>query len=363
MNAIYLDNNATTGLDPRVLDAMLEDLGPLPANPSSVHAFGRAAREKLSRARRTVADYFSVQSREILFTSSGTEALNTLIRGIGTGRILTSDVEHSAVLKAAQATGRPVTLLPAGTWGVVQPEAVESALRSATDLIVLGAVNNETGVRLDLEAVAALAAAHGVPFVVDGVALLGKELFSLPAGVSAIAFSGHKFHAPKGVGCAWIHPAFKVLPLLVGGDQEHARRAGTENLAGILGFAKAVELLRTELPGAADNMRALRDRLVEGLKPHVEINGEGPKVSNTINLSFPSMDGETLLMQLDLAGVAVSHGSACSSGALEPSRVLLTMGLSQARARSAIRFSLSRWTTSAEIDAVIATLNKWCAQR
>jgi cysteine desulfurase len=193
--------------------------------------------------------------------------------------------------------------------------------------------------------------------VVDAVALLGKEVFQIPAGVSAMVFSGHKIHAPKGIGLTFLRDGFKPKPLLTGGDQESSKRAGTENLSGILGLAKALELLQEELPAAVERMRFLTERLIQGMGSIV-INGEEERVSNTVNLSFPGISGEELLMNLDLAGIAVSHGSACSSGALEPSRILINMGIPHVVARSSIRFSLSRNTTQEEIDHTIKVVSE-----
>jgi cysteine desulfurase len=361
---IYLDNNATTGLDPLVLEAMLHDLNPTPANPSSSHLFGQEARSKLSRARHTIASLLKVKPLEVIFTSGGTEALNMLIRGLhrpGT-HIITSDVEHAAVfhtLKSLEKARSPVSYLPAGLRGCVAPDAIQNALQPHTGLIVLSAVNNETGVKIDLDAIAHIAHAHKIPFIVDGVALLGKERFSLPEGVSAIAFSGHKIHAPKGIGVAVLRSHLKLDPLFTGGDQEYAKRAGTENLSGILGFAKAIELAYANIDESVNRMRELRDRLEQTLMTrleNVQVNGEGPRICNTSNLSFLDIDGEDLLMHLDQAGIAVSHGSACSSGALEPSRILMNMGIPKQRSRSSVRFSLSRWTTAEEIDICIDTI-------
>jgi cysteine desulfurase len=368
---IYLDNNATTALDPRVLQAMLMDLetnlqagtASLPLNPSSVHAFGRDARNHLTKARRSMATALGVRSSEILFTSGGTEALNMVMRGLFTphfqGHIITSNVEHAAVyrtVEALQAYGCRATFLETGSWGAASVDAVREALQPDTRLIVLMAVNNETGVKTDIEAIAALAHERNIPFVVDGISLLGKEPFRVPEGVSAMCFSGHKFHAPKGVGFAVIRQHLKLAPLFTGGGQEYERRAGTENLAGILGLAEAVELLQEALPAATARMASLRDRLEQGLLsrlPDVSVNGEGPRVCNTTSLAFHGVEGESLLMNLDMCGIAVSHGSACSSGSLEPSRVLLNMGLARQQAASSLRFSLSRFTTQEEIDRCI----------
>lgn len=358
MNRIYLDNNATTGVDPQVLEAMLPELTSNPSNPSSIHFFGKEARARLLKARETVAHYFHVKPEEIIFTSGGTESLNMLIRPTS-GHIITTDVEHSAVYNTLKQLNNETSYLKVGSWGAAKPEQVKEAIRPNTRLIILTAVNSETGVKTDLEAIAKLAGEANIPFVVDGVALLGKEPFKMIPGIAAIAFSGHKIHAPKGVGIALIRSHFKIPPLITGGDQEYSKRAGTENLASIIGLAKAIELLNRELPNATERMLHLRDYFEKELEKRlgqILINGEGPRISNCSNLSFTGVDGETLLLSLDLAGVAASHGSACASGALEPSRVLTQMGLSKERIRSSLRFTLSRWTTQAEIDSAIDIL-------
>ncbi len=361
MNHIYLDNNATTAIDPRVFEAMRADSGPY--NPSSVHYFGQAAKKLLGRSRESIAAFFHVKPQELIFTSSATESLNMILRGLPeSGHVITSDVEHSAIFKTLQTLpGFQVSYLHAGLRGAVQPEAVAAAITEKTRLIVLTAANNETGVKIDLEAIAAIAKQHKIPFVVDAVALLGKELFQIPEGVSAMVFSGHKLHAPKGIGLTFLRSTLKIKPLITGGDQEFSLRAGTENLSGILGLAKAIELLNVELPAATERMRDLTERLLQGLET-VVINGEGPRIVNTVNLSFPGVSGEELLMGLDLAGIAVSHGSACSSGALEPSRILINMGIPHSVARSSIRFSLSRNTTQEEIDHAIRVVNQTTAR-
>jgi cysteine desulfurase len=365
---IYLDNNATTGLDPRVLEAMLPELSLVPSNPSSVHSFGQDARKRLLRARETIAAFFHVKPHEVIFTSGGTEAMNLLIHGIlappFTGHVITSNVEHSCVDKALKAyaeRGIPVTFLPVGLWGAVRPDAVEQALRPDTRAIILSAVNNETGVKIDIRAISEIAHHAKIPLIIDGVSLVGKELFDLPPGVLGLGASAHKFHGPKGVGFALVRSALKLAPLFVGGDQEYQRRAGTENLPGIVGMAKAIELLSTEMPQASERMRKLRDafevELIERLDP-VIINGEGLRICNTSNLAFRNLQGEDLLMLLDLNGIAVSHGSACSSGALEPSRILTQMGIPYPLAKASIRFSLSRFTTQEEMTRCIEILVK-----
>ncbi len=358
---IYLDNNATTAIDPLVLDAMVEVMRMGATNPSSVHILGQRANSLLCEARRAISDYLGVKPRELLFTSGGTEGANLFIRGFCTtecqGHIISSEIEHSAVYKTIQAmekTGWTVTYLPAGQAGAVSAESLEEAIRPETKLIALMAVNNETGVKTDLEAIATLAAVRNIAFFVDGVAWLGKEPLTLPPGVSAATFSAHKFHGPLGTGLLVLRQA--ISPQLTGGAQEFGRRAGTENLPGIVGLAKAIGLLRTELPKATQTMTSLRDRFEQGIREEcadVEINGSGPRICNTSNLMFEGVDGESLLIALDQIGIAASHGSACSSGALEPSRILLKMGFPLERANSSLRFSLSRLTTEDEIDRAV----------
>ena len=335
MMKIYLDNNATTRLDPLVKEAMDVDLGEIPMNPSSMHAFGREGRYLLTEARKTIAKAIGTLPSEIVFTSGATEALTTLIAGIPAKKVLTSNIEHPAVTGALAAKDAEVVELP----GVVTPEMLENC---DGDLLVLSAANSETGSLLDLEKIAAWAERKKIPFIVDGVQLLGKVPFTLFPGITAAAFSGHKIHGPKGVGFFFLRSGTKCAPLLRGGHQERGVRGGTENLSGILGLAKAIEIAT---PLCSD----LRDHFESLLSDISEINGEHPRLPNTSNLYFPGIDGETLLIHLDLNGIYASHGSACTSGALEPSRVLLSLGYSPERAKSSLRFSLSRFTTKKEI--------------
>jgi cysteine desulfurase len=357
---IYLDHNASTPIDPRVLSALTQELNDTYGNPSSVHSFGQEVRNRLTRARRIVATFLGVKPAEIIFTSGGTEAINMVIRGFlgehPKGHIISSSVEHSCVyktLKHFETQGCEVTFLNPGSFGAPHPEDLEKAIKPNTRLVVLMSVNNETGVKTDINAIAALLEEKGIPFVVDGVAHLGKELFLIPSGISAMCFSGHKFHAPKGIGFAFVRSNFKFTPLLLGGGQENTKRGGTENLAMIVALTEAVVLVKNSLPKATQTMQTLRDRFEQKIMnaiSDVAINGKGPRICNTSNLSFAGVDGESLMMSLDLAGVAASHGSACSSGALEPSRILLNMGISIKEAGSSMRFSLSCMTTEEEID-------------
>lgn len=369
---IYLDNNATTFVDPRVTEAIVQHLKNEMGNPSSVHAYGREARALLQNCRKNIAAYLDVKPQEVIFTSGGTESLNMAIRGCASslpkGHIISSSVEHSCVhstLLQLQSEGWNVTFLAPGGFGAVSPDSVKEAFRGDTRFIVLMAVNNETGVKTDINAVAAIAQESNIPFIVDGVALLGKESFVIPEGVSAMGFSGHKIHAPSGVGMCFVRTRLKLSPLLIGGEQEYQRRGGSENLTGIVALATAIKLLTDEGSYAIKKMASLRDKLEAGILEGVSgasVNGSGPRVCNTTNISFGHLDGEGLLAALDIAGVAVSHGSACSSGALEPSRVLLNMGLPRSAARSSLRLSLSRFTTEADVDEALAIILRVCSK-
>lgn len=357
MEKIYLDNNATTSLDPRVFKAMLQDLSGPPANPSSVHSFGQRARGLLAMARQKTAHFFGVKPDEVIFTSGGTESIHLMLHSLPEkGHLITTALEHSAVYKTVQsleAKGWEVTYLPCGLWGAPTPELVASEIRPNTKAFMFSASNAETGAKIDLEGIAKIAETHQIPFLLDAVAFIGKEPFSFPRGVSAVALSGHKFHGPKGIGALIARSSFKIHPELLGGSQEAKRRAGTENLAGILGLAEALSLFKDEEQKIAENLLGSRLHLEHGLKHQMKdvwIHGEAPRISNTVNAAFEGVEGESLLMHLDLAGIAVSHGSACSSGALEPSRVLMQMGVDKKLSRSSIRISLCRLTTREEID-------------
>jgi cysteine desulfurase len=361
---IYLDNNATTELDPAVIAVLTHDLKSPPSNPSSMHSFGRDAKLKLLKARTFIAGLFNVKPHEVIFTSSGTESMNLLLRGLidpsSSPHILTSDVEHSCAAKTLldlEAKGCKVTFLPAGLKGAVSPEELKKAITPDVKFLVFSSASSETGVRHDLEAFSNLALQHNIPLIVDGVATLGKEPFSFYPGILGAGFSAHKFHGPKGVGFVLMrsHPTFRLSPLITGGGQEFGLRSGTENLGGILGLEEALKQVQKN----PHHMQTLKDRFEQKileLLPFVQVNGTGPRICNVSNLCFPGVDAETLLIQLDLHGVAASQGSACSSGALEPSRILLAMGLSQNLAKSSLRFSLSRFTTEEEIDATVELL-------
>ena len=365
---IYLDNNATTGLDPSVVELLQRELHTNPQNPSSVHHFGQHAKGKLQQARSKIAQFFELSPAEVIFTASGTEGLNLVLRGVFTeqqGHVISSVVEHSAVhltLQALQKRGVEVTLLPVGEAGFVTAAAVAAAIRPNTRLITLIAVNNETGIRMPIEEIAAVAEQAAIPLLVDGVAWLGKEQITLHRGISAICFSGHKIHAPLGVGLLLVRKGFHFPAIITGGGQELARRSGTENLWAILGLAQAIQVLTNQQTPFIAQMQALQRYFEQQLLLEigdVTIHGKSsPRVCNTINVAFHGIDAESLLMNLDQRGVAASHGSACSSGALEPSRILLQMGIDRALVKSSLRFSLSRFTTQQEIDATLTLLKE-----
>jgi cysteine desulfurase len=365
---IYLDANASTFLDPRVFQVLIQQLQEEEGNPSSIHAHGRQSRRKLEESRLIIAKFLKVKPNEIIFTSGGTEGAYLLLHGLlkrfANGHLITSNVEHPCVyetVKNFENAGYQATYLSTGLHGAVHPDQVKDALRPDTRLITLMAANNETGVKTDLQAIAEIALEAQVPFIVDGVALLGKEPFQIPRGISAMFFSGHKIHAPKGIGFCFCRQSLKLLPLFSGGNQEFHRRAGTENLPGIAALAEAVHILDKEQILITDQLRERRDELEKMLINQLDgisVNGEGPRIVNTVNLSFEGVDGESLLLNLDLEVISASHGSACSSGALEPSRVIMNMGIPSKQARSAIRFSVGRNTTQEEIFEAAEIIKK-----
>jgi len=358
---IYLDNNATTFVDDRIInDPNVMNILKKPLNPSSLHEYGREAKNILLKAKKTIGSFLSVPSDSIIFTSGATEALNICIQGAlcCPGHVITSSVEHACIyntLIEMQKKGCSVSFADVKETGAVDPKDIEKLIKPDTKLIVISAVNSETGVKTDLDALAKIAKRHSIPLVVDGVALLGKELFKIPDGVSAMCFSGHKIHTPGGIGFFYLHRLFRLAPLAYGGGQENNLRPGTHNLFGIACLEKAISLLQEELPFASDKMKKLRDHFETSLKQKLDIaiNGTAQRIVNTSNISFLDVDAETLLIYLDRNHLFASHGSACASGSVEPSRVLTNMGLSKKRVQSAIRFSLCRMTTQEEIDRAV----------
>lgn len=361
---IYLDNNATTRIDPRVLEIMQKAYS-FPANPSSIHAYGKKAKIHLTEARELIASYFLKRPDNLFFTPSGTLSLNLLVQGLlpNSGSILTTDIEHACIhetmLEIQKKKKYRVDFLSVGKRGAPTLELIKKNLKEDTQLMVFSAVYSETGAMISLDEIANFAKIKNIPLIIDGVALLGKKCFTIPEGVSGMAFSSHKIHGPKGVGLIYLENPCLFSKQVFGGGQEMGIFPGTENLEGILGFAKAVELLKIDLPKAEDHMSSLRDyfelSLLKAL-PDIQINADGPRICNTSNIAFTGIDAEALLFSLDMNGVYASLGSACSSLALEPSRALINMGYSPKRALSSIRFSLSRDTKKEEIDYAISSI-------
>jgi cysteine desulfurase len=364
MHRIYMDANATTPLLPEVLDAMrpwlLESFG----NASSIHQYGQQARAAVEHARESVARLLNCRESEIVFTSGGTESDNMALFGLvhPGDHIITSSIEHHAVLHAAERLrdrGIEVTFLPVNASGAVDPDKVRSSLRPNTRLISVMMANNETGVIQPVIEIGRIAQEADVWFHTDAVQAAGKLPIDVKAiGCDLLSISGHKMHAPQGTGILYVRRGTRIEPLFFGGAHERQRRAGTENVAGIVGLGKAAELAAESLrSGVLDRIAKLRDRLEQGILNRVEdcgINGSGaPRVPNTTNLYFDNLEGEALVIALDLKGLAVSGGSACMSGATEPSHVLLAMGSISHRARASLRFSLTKLNTDAEVDAAL----------
>jgi len=362
MHRIYLDNNAATVIDPEVLAAYIYAVKECWANPSSTHREGQRAKGVLEEARTKIASAFDLPAQQVVFFSSATEALNTTIKGllcspIG-GHIITTGVEHAAVWETCrwlEAQGQEVSFLSVGPYGAPKVEDVERAMQKNTIGLVLMSVNNETGVKTDIEAMASLAESYRIPLIVDAVAQLGKEPCMLYPGIAAACFSSYKVHGPCGVGFALLNYGVSCSPLLHGSGQERGRRSGTENVSAIYACSHAVEICLNELPQIAPRVKKLRDRFERNLLalPGLELNGEGPRVGNTSNIAFSDLSGEELLIQLDLLGVAASHGAACSAGALEPSRVLLEMGYLKSRADGSVRFSLGKYTSEQDVSNAV----------
>jgi len=368
---IYLDHNATTPVAPEVAASMDRAVRELWGNASSVHHFGQQAKAAVDNARSHVAALLGAEASEIVFTASGTESDNFAIRGAAealepTGRrhLIASSIEHEAVLRTLAALakrGWRVTLLPVDPSGIVSPEVLECAITDDTALVSVMHANNEIGTVQPLAALAQIAKAHGALVHTDAVQSAGKIPIDVKAlGVDLLSISAHKFYGPKGVGAMWLRKGVRLMPFMTGGRQERNRRAGTENVPGIVGLGVAAQRASATLEEDAVRIGALRDRLEAGVLAGVtgaERNGAAtPRVPNTTNISFQRIESESLLIGLDLDGIAVSSGSACSSGTLEPSHVLKAMGLPHMRTLSSIRFSLGTGTTEAEVDRVIAVL-------
>lgn len=367
---IYLDNAATTQVSPAVLEAMLPYFTEQYGNPSSIYTIGQTAKRAIETARGQVAQAIGAQPEEIYFTGSGSEADNWAIKGTAYARraqgkhIITSSIEHHAVLHTLQALEKEdfsVTYLPVDEYGRVNPQDVEKAITDQTILITIMLANNEIGTIQPIAEIGAIARAHGIAFHTDAVQAIGAIPVQVDAlGADMLSLSAHKFHGPKGVGALYIRRGTKINPFVHGGGQESARRAGTENVPGIVGLGQAITLATVDLEAKNRRIAALRDRLIAGIAasiPDARLNGHPTeRLPGNANFCFRYIEGESLLLLLDHNGIAGSSGSACTSGSLDPSHVLLAIGLPHEIAHGSLRLSLSDTNTPEEIDYVLATL-------
>ena len=368
---IYFDHNATTPLHPAVAERMSAALSEDFGNPSSLHHFGQRAKAVVDQARSAVAALIGADASEIIFTSGGTESDNLAIRGAWEAlertprrHLISSAIEHEAVLntiKALAKRGAETTLLPVGDEGIVSPDALRAALRDDTALVSIMHANNEIGTVQPIAELSQIARERGAMIHADAVQSAGKIPVNVKdLGVDMLSISAHKFYGPKGIGAIWIRRGLRLLPTLTGGKQERGRRAGTENVPGIVGMGVAADIARAKMAEEGTRVAALRDRLETGILGAVSgtiLNGARvPRVPNTTNISFDRVEAESLLIALDLDGIAVSTGSACSSGTLEPSHVLKAMGFPAHRTQNSIRFSLGASNTQTDVDRVIAVL-------
>ncbi|MBN2453216.1 MAG: cysteine desulfurase NifS [Candidatus Omnitrophica bacterium] len=371
MRKVYLDNNATTRMREEVLDAMMPFYKDVYGNASSIHQFGRRSRAAVDKARQDVARLIGASSpEEIIFTSGGTESDNFAVKGVAHAlrskgdHIITTSVEHSAVLntcKALAKDGYKVTYLPVDGYGIVNIDDLKKAVTAKTILISIMYANNETGTVEPVAEIGALAKEKGICFHTDAVQAIGKIAFdvkSLPADLLSI--SAHKIYGPKGAGAIYVRKGTKIDAIMHGGHHEMNKRAGTENVGGIVGLGKAAELAAKEISGEPRKLMELRDYLYKGITskiPHTRLNGHPEKrLPNTMNVGFKYLEGESIMLNLDMEGVAVSTGSACTSGTLEPSHVLTAMAIDAADAQGSIRFSLGRDNTKEDMDYVLSVL-------
>ncbi|MFY9397300.1 MAG: cysteine desulfurase NifS [Desulfomonilia bacterium] len=367
---IYLDHAATTPVAPEVIQAMLPFLEGAYGNASSLHSFGQEAKAAVEAARTRIASFMGARPEEIVFTSGGTESDNFIIKGIALSRrdrgnhLITSSIEHHAVLETCdflRKQGVSVTLLPVDSNGLVDPDDVRKAITNKTILISIMHGNNEIGTIEPIAEIGSIAREHGVAFHTDAVQTFGHVPIDVDQlKVDFLSASAHKLHGPKGVGLAYIRKGAKITPLLHGGDQEKRRRASTLNVPGIVGFGRAVELAAESMQAESVRQAVLRDRLVEGLLSGISdtyLNGHPVRrLPNNANLSFAFVEGEGLLLSLDMEGIAVSTGSACTSSSLEPSHVLEAIGVPVELAHGSIRFSLGRDTSAEDIDRVLEVM-------
>jgi cysteine desulfurase len=373
---VYLDHNATTPVRPEVLEAMMPFLTEEYGNASSLHAKGRLARDAVERARESVARLIGASPSEIVFTSGGTESVNSAIRGVFDApaprdrrRFVTSAVEHQAVMESARGLeqrGFAVTAVGVDRYGRVEPDAVRRVLDESVRLVSIMHGNNEVGTMEPVAEVAALAREVGALVHTDAVQTVGKIPVLVSAlGVDLLSLSGHKIGAPKGIGALYVRRGVRLEPLIVGGSQERNRRGGTENVPAIVALGKAAELAATTLHEASARLRGLTERFVSTLRRRVDgvtVNSPGERLPGTISLAFEGANGESLVLALDLDGICVSTGSACASGSMEPSHVLAAMGLSPARARGTIRFSFGYGNDEGDIEKTATALERILAR-
>ena len=372
MNRIYMDNAATTRVTQPVLEAMMPCLTTVYGNPSSVHAFGRDARRLLDEARAKVAAALNAKPNEIYFTGCGTESDNWAVRGSAYAlkakgnHIITSAIEHHAILHTCQQLEREgfkVTYLPVDEYGQVSAADVEKAITPETTLISIMTANNEIGTIQPIAEIGAIARAHGVRFHTDAVQAVGAIPVDVKAmNVDLLSLSGHTLHAPKGVGALYIRSGVRLERLMNGGAQERTQRPGTENMPSIVGLGRAIELATAHLDEKAAYVSALRDRLINGILetiPDTRLNGHPTnRLPGNCNVSIRYIEGESMLLNLDIKGIAASSGSACTSGSLDPSHVLLAIGLTHEVAHGSLRFSLNEDNTEEEVDYVIKSLDE-----
>lgn len=369
MTTIYLDNNATTSTAPEVLEAMTPYLTEFYGNPSSMHTFGGQVHKKIEEARAEVAALINAEPEEILFTSCGTESDNTALMSAvetfpGKKHLITTRVEHPAVLNFCHQLGRKgfrTTYLGVNALGQLDQAALDHAVNDDTVIVSIMFANNETGVIFPVETIAPRLFEQGILFHTDAVQAVGKiPLDVKKTPVHMLTISGHKLHAPKGIGALYVRKGTRFHPYIIGGHQEHGRRAGTENVASIIGLGKAAELARINLAAEITHLGRLRDSLEQGLLnscPHTRVNGDlGSRLPNTSNISFEYIEGEAILLRLNEYGICASSGSACTSGSLEPSHVLRAMGVPYTAVHGSIRFSLSRYNTNEDIDTVLEVM-------
>ena len=371
---VYLDHNASTPVHPDVIQAMLPYFGERFGNPSSVHAFGREARDGVETAREQIARFLRVGKEEVVFTSGGTESDNIAIKGVararGRGHIITSQIEHHAVLRTVESleeNGFEATYLPVDSDGMVDPDDVRRALRPDTILVSLMHANSEAGTVQPIREVGRITRERGVPLHVDGVQTFGKVSFDVDEfGIDLLSFSSHKIYGPKGVGGLYIRRGTKMVSVQHGGEHERRRRAGTENVAGIVGFGTAVEIRGGEMQTEGVRLAALRDRLWERVRarvPEVRLNGHPTeRLPGTCNMCFRGVESESIVLGLDLKGIGVSAGSACTSGNVEPSYVLVAMGVPVEWAMGAVRCSLGCSTSQEDIDYVVESIEPLVAK-